>query len=361
MRNVILIMGAALLVQGCNNSVKPQQTSNTVSTEKVVTDSPTQPLIQQITEKGKITSGIPVYQQSADSFAVYLPQSYDSAKPLPIIIFLDELGESSKVLEHYKPLAEKYNYIIACSSTNFNRATSVSGNLSANALINDLQKRFNLDKTKVIVAGFGSGAKIGIDAACGNAAVNAVVYTGSVLLWGNLNHSISFLGFAGNRDMNYSELVSFNDSKYLKDKEHYLIEYNGGHIWPDTKVFDAAFLYPYNNIPQQKLIVMNEAKLMNLNNEKQLRQSYYNAITGQNDSWWKAELKDMNKKKVTDPMYGRILDLISLSCYKLSQTNLQANNLTVAEKVLTVYGLLDPTNEDYRKLLSDLKYRQSKK
>lgn len=359
MRRVILLLGSALLLQSCNNRQQPQQLDNATA-NTTITKPPSEAFIQHVYQKGVIIPSIPVYQQSADSFAVYLPQSYDSTSPSAIIIFLDELGESTKVLEQYKSLAEKHNYIIACSSINFNKSTAVTGILSANALINDLQSRFNLNKNKTIVAGFGSGAKIGIDAACGNAAVNAIVYTGSVLLWGNLNHKISFLGFAGTKDMNYSELISFNESKYLQDKEHYLIEFNGSHQWPDAKIFEAAFLFPYNTIPKQKLYVLTDTQKQKLETEKQLRQSYYNAITGQNISWWKTQITELKGKKKGDPMYGRILDLISLSCYKLSQTNLQANNLTAAEKVITVYGLIDPENKDYKAFVSDLNYRTAR-
>ncbi|MES2621264.1 MAG: hypothetical protein V4615_10460, partial [Bacteroidota bacterium] len=211
----------------------------------------------------------------------------------------------------------------------------------------------------IIFAGFSGGAKIAIDAGCANAEVDAVVYSGSVILWERLAHNIEFLGIAGKEDMNYTELVSFHQSKYLKDKPHYLIEWNGKHEWPDANVFESAFLYPYSTIPAEKLFVFDAGSEKKFQLEKQLRQGYYDALQKQTLNWWKSEVQNMQLKAKDDIMYRRLLGLVSLSCYSFSQKFLSANDLANAEKIITIYEWVDPGNKDCAMFKKDLQARKA--
>lgn len=352
----IKLFAFALLFFSCNqhqNTSQSQTETNTLS-QQIVDETP----IQSITEKGVVIESIPVYHSPADSFTLYLPKSYDSSKPAPLMVFLDPHAESVKVINMYKDLAEKHGYIIACSNAAFNTYTSLQGITIANNLLADLKKRFRLDESRIIFSGFSGAAKIAIDAGCGNSDVDGIVYSGSVILWGNLNHPVSFLGIAGKEDMNYTELVSFHQSKYLADKPHYMVQWNGKHEWADAKTFENAFLFPFSNIPEKNLFVFDETQKQKFKLERQMREGYYDALVSQNLSWWKTEAKELHAKKNTDIMYKRILGTISLACYSLSGKYLSQNDLDKAEKILFIYELVDPGNKDCARFYEEFKKRK---
>lgn len=345
-----------LMLFGCNqhNSTSESKAENSTAPKQTIDETPIQP----ITKTGAVIESIPVYHSPADSFTLYLPKSYDSSKPTPLIVFLDPHAESVKVINMYKDLADKHGYIIACSNAAFNSYTLLQGITIANNLLADLKKRFRLDESKIIFSGFSGAAKIAIEAGCVNSDVDGIVYSGSVILWGNLNHPVSFLGIAGKEDMNYTELVSFHQSKYLADKPHYMVQWNGKHEWADAKTFENAFLFPFSNIPEKNLFVFDETQKQKFEMERQMRQGYYDALVSQNLSWWKTEAKNLHAKENTDIMYKRLLGTISLTCYSLSGKYLSQNDLDNVEKILFIYELVDPGNKDQARFYEDFKRRK---
>lgn len=346
----------AFLFASCNqpNNISPSQTSTTVVIQKVAEENSIQP----ISQTGVVIESIPVYHFPADSFSIFLPKTFDSTRATPLMVFLDPHGESLKVLNLYKDLADKHRYIIACSKTAFNSLPTAQGIASANNLLADLKKRFRLDESRIIFSGFSGAAKIAIEAGCANSDVYGIVYSGSVAPWSNLNHPVSFLGIAGKADMNYTDLISFHQSQNLAGKPHYMLEWNGKHEWADAKTFENAFLFPFSNIPTNNLFVFDEKLRQKFEMEKQLRQAYYDAIGSQNLSWWKTEAKNLHTKENSDLMYKRLLGTVSLACYSLSRNYLAQNDLDKAEKILFIYELVDPGNKDRANFYEDFKRRK---
>jgi len=346
----------AFLLGSCNqpNIISPSQTETTAIPQKVVEDNPMQP----ISEAGVVIQSVPVNHAPSDSFSIYLPKTFDSSNKTPLMVFFDPHGESLKVLNLYKDLANKYGYIIACSKTAFNSLPQAQGIASANNLLADFKKRYRLDESRIILSGFSGAAKIAIEVGCTNSDVDGIVYSGSVTQWSNLNHPVCFLGIAGKADMNYTDLVSFHQSQNLVNEPHYMIEWNGKHEWANAETFENAFLFPFSNIPTNKLFVFDEKLRQKFEMEKQLRQAYYAAISTQNLSWWKTEAKNLHAKENSELMYKRLLGTVSLACYSLSRNYLAQNDLDKAEKILFIYELVDPGNKDRAHFYEDFKRRK---
>jgi hypothetical protein len=190
-----------------------------------------------------------------------------------------------------------------------------------------------------------------------NPSVSTVIYCGAAEQI-NPNHQLSLLGFAGTKDMNYTDVVAFDWSLKTSPLKHLLIEWNGKHEFPKAEVFKDAFLFlTTGNIPSyaKKQVTITEQKV---NEEQGFKQQLLQAFQTQDINWWKQEVASLNAKKKTDPMYDRLLGFISLACYSYSNQSLQQNNLPVAEKVLAIYAFADPGNKDCETFTQQLRARQ---
>src|SRR5438445_3048101 len=95
---------------------------------------------------------------STQSYALYLPSTYTTAKPWPIIYFFDPGGRGRRPIELYKDLAEKYGFVLAASNNSKNFAPDESK--SVNAIWQDTHRRFPLDVHLTYVSGFSGGARV---------------------------------------------------------------------------------------------------------------------------------------------------------------------------------------------------------
>ena len=310
--------------------------------------------------KGEVIPSINLRGDSSQKFALYLPKSYSENSKLPVIIFFDPHGEGTIPLNLYYKLAEQYQVILIASNTSKNGMDLQSSNGLATNLINEAQSRFSVDKSKITLCGFSGGAKVALFCGANNTDVSTVIYCGAAIQF-NPSHNIHLVGFAGKKDMNYTDVVAFEWS--LKDApfKHYLIEWKGKHEFPIADVFNDAFSFlktgEVENYSNKKITITQQK----VDEEQNIKQKYIDAFQTKDLDWWKAEIKSLNAKKKNDLMYERLLGFISLACYSISNNSLEQNNLVVAEKILTIYKLADPTNEACAAFTLELQKRKSGK
>src|ERR1051326_8768484 len=76
---------------------------------------PTQPLYENF-EKGKVLNPVFIKGDSTQSYALYLPTSYNTEKKYPAIYFFDPHAGGHIPIDKYKDLAEKYDFILIGSN-----------------------------------------------------------------------------------------------------------------------------------------------------------------------------------------------------------------------------------------------------
>ena len=175
--------------------------------------------------------------------------------------------------------------------------------------------------------------------------ISKVVYCGAALPFENCNHPLQMLGFAGLKDMNYSDVVSFSQNNFPQTVKNYCVEWNGKHEWPDEKTFEQVFYFLNNNFEKLQLIKLNEQKKKLLQQEQNIHQQYISALQTKVVSYWKSEINKLNQADNTG-LNERLKGFVSLACYSFSNQLLQQNELQQAEKILTIYKLADPSNAD---------------
>jgi len=390
------------------------------SNEKSVEVATTIPQVsaKEIFQTGEVIPKIVCKSNPAFSFALYLPSNYDTTKKFPAVIFFDPHAGGEFVVKKYQHLAEEFHFIIIGSNDSKNGLTMDQTNQITANLITDALGRFSTFKD-ISLAGFSGGAKVVLSSAQQNQNVSSVIYCGAAEPLASHSLRFSLLGFAGVNDMNYSDVIEFDQSLQNSSVNHFLLEWNGKHEWPDSAVFRDAFYWlafnamkshdlPVNEelihqfikessaeigrsndvlktaMLQQRSIYFlkgvddvsaNESALAylqkkpdyldalsqkqkSLQEETAIKQEYVNNFQHKDLTWWNQEISKLETEK--DPMHQRLLGFISLAGYSISNNAIQQNNFPVAEKMLAIYKLADPKNSDQAFLEACMYAKQGK-
>ncbi len=299
-------------------------------------------------EKGKVVDHIALSNNQNHSFALYLPLQYDATKKYPALIFFDPHGGGAFAIGHYSNLANQYNCILIGSNDSKNGLDMNETYQIVHELIVETKSDFAVDTNKITLCGFSGGAKVALNAASQMNIISKVVYCGAAIPIQNCNHPLQMLGFAGLKDMNYSEIVSFSMSQFPTFIKNYCVEWNGKHEWPDEKTFEQAFYFLNNETEKLNLISLTDDKIKMLEQEQNTHQAYVSLFQTEDMNFWEKEISRLNQQKAIDKtgLSERLLGYISLVCYSYANKMLQQNQMKDAEKFLMVYKMADPINSD---------------
>ena len=295
---------------------------------------------------GKVLSKILIHSNSSHSYSIYLPTKKIENNRYNILIFFDPHAESEKTLNKYKNLAEKYSCILIASNNSQNGIDLNASKQIAEELVNESIEFFEADEKKILLCGFSGGAKVAINAALELSNISRVVYCGASYPFQNSNHKLSLLGFAGKKDMNYSEVISNSLIKTSGNVTNYCVEWDGKHEWPDSATFEQAFSFIDNNFLKLNLIKIDDVKLKQLEEEQLIHQKYIAELQTKDEIYWQSEI---NKLKVANDATGlnqRLLGFVSLMCYSISNQIIHQGGASNARKILNIYKLADPNNPD---------------
>lgn len=199
---------------------------------------------QNTFDKGVILDSIAVTNSENETFALYLPDSFDKNALSSIIFVFDPAARGKVGVAPFIEAAETYGHIIVCSNNSKNGAYSKNFD-SANRLFSHIFKNFSIAKDGMYLAGFSGGARL-----VSAIAVLTDTFAGVIACGAGFSkdptHTPSFqkfayVGLCGNEDMNFSEM---NNNKAFLQKLNFnstLFTYNGGHSWPPKKQINRAF------------------------------------------------------------------------------------------------------------------------
>jgi hypothetical protein len=299
--------------------------------------------------KGKLYSTIKLgYDESSPSVAIYIPINYSNSVESSLLIFFDSHAAGELAIEKYTELADRFHCILIGSNETKNGMSFDETFLIANNLVNYSNKVFGINKSRIFFVGQSGGAKVAIDAASKIETISKVIYCGAALPITSCNHPLQMLGFAGIRDMNYSEIVKFSMGSFPQNVKNYCVEWNGKHEWPDEQTFELAFEFINDNINAIRVAKFTDKQTQVINEEEKIHQQYILALQNYDVNFWSREIFRLNSQRATDKtgMTERLLGYISLACYSLSNQALQQNLFEDAGKILTIYKMADPLNPD---------------
>ncbi|HOY32313.1 MAG TPA: hypothetical protein PKW80_10575 [Bacteroidales bacterium] len=205
-------------------------------------------------EKGKIINIVKCKKNLSHSYALYLPSAFSEHNKYPLIICFDPHGSGAKPLELLKNEAEKLGYILVGSNVSKNGMTWDNTSAHYNILLTDVTERFGIDQTRIYTCGFSGGSRVASSVAILKGGVAGVIGCsgGFPQVKQAIKTKFDYIGFAGNDDMNYAEMLNLDKALEKNSFRHFLIVFDGAHGWPPEDVLGEAFVWTELNAMRDK-------------------------------------------------------------------------------------------------------------
>lgn len=179
---------------------------------------------------------------STQSYALYLPSTYEPAKRWPIIYFFDPGGRGRRPLELYQQAAEKYGFIFAGSNNSRNFSNDQWKSVSA--IWQDTHARLALDERRIYTSGFSGGARVAGAMAlnCPKCQIAGVIAHGAGYPSNQLGSQDKLLYFfaVGDHDFNWPEVMKIRREREEHDQPYRVRVFSGSHQWAPPDVLEDA-------------------------------------------------------------------------------------------------------------------------
>lgn len=201
-------------------------------------------LQSQVPVSDKIIDTVVCRSNKTHSYAIFVPAQYDNKKEWPVILIFDPAARGRSGVEAFLEAGRRYGFILACS--NNSRNGQISDNFTAaEAMFRDVTERLRVDQKRIYASGFSGGSRFAMALATEDKRIAGVIgcgaglsNDGSVLPSGQ---GFLYYGIAGNRDMNYPEMLDLFELLNSKPGfTPFLRTFAGGHQWPSSDLMSEA-------------------------------------------------------------------------------------------------------------------------
>ncbi|MBV9887596.1 MAG: hypothetical protein JO119_13705 [Acidobacteria bacterium] len=180
------------------------------------------------------------------TYALYLPSSYNPEKRWPIVYAFDPSARGDRPVDALKAGAEKYGYIVAASNNSRNGAWPPEIE-AAQAVSDDTHILLSIDDHRVYFTGFSGGARVAgrIAQLCKCAA--GVYLNGAGFPSGTSpspkDDVFPVFATVGNLDFNFPEVTRLDEALGLAGYPHFLRYFEGPHQWAPPEVAEEALAW----------------------------------------------------------------------------------------------------------------------
>jgi len=195
---------------------------------------------QESLPRGEIVERVRCRKDPDQSYALYLPSSYNPEMPLPILYCFDPGARGRIPVELFREAAERLGYIVV-GSNNSRNGPSAPNLVAIRALLEDTGSRLAIDVRRVYTAGMSGGGGPAWHVAVAGAAGTIICASAMVFKEKELRQtSLCFFGVAGVADFNFEYI--FNNVEALRKlgKAARFETFDGGHSWPPEEIAGNA-------------------------------------------------------------------------------------------------------------------------
>jgi poly(3-hydroxybutyrate) depolymerase len=205
-------------------------------------------------ETGKVLPQMKCSSDSSISYALYLPSNYDPAHKFPVIFAFDAHGNGSKPVELFSEMAERYGYIVIGSNNSKNGMPADETMRIYEVMLNEALGLFSIDQARVYTAGFSGGSRVASSIAIFKGGIAGVIgcSAGFPALGQPIQFKFDYIGFVGDEDMNYLEMLTLEDALQAAGYRHHLVVFDGTHDWPPKSIVPEAFIWLEANAMKDK-------------------------------------------------------------------------------------------------------------
>ena len=174
-------------------------------------------------------------EDAEQTYALYLPTSYDAARPAPIVYLLDARGRALVPLERFRAGGESLGVVLASSYRSRSDEAVDPNGPAVRAMWMDTHDRLQLDDRRVFLAGFSGTARVACLLAAGTKdLVKGVIASGAGFPSALApSPSLTFLYFAGvgDEDFNHDEVLALDRTLFDLGYPYRYEVYPGPHDW----------------------------------------------------------------------------------------------------------------------------------
>ena len=194
---------------------------------------------------GQVVERIACETDPSQTYALYLPSSYDGGRAWPIVFLMDPRGRALVPLELFREAAERHGYILASSYDTLSDGPPGPNEKAMRAMLPDVQSRFSIDTRRIHFAGFSGTARVAWIFGYGlkGSAVAGLIGFGGALPEGlrpAKDPPFAFFGAAGTQDFNYEEMQALDGKLDALGITHRIVDFDGPHAWPPQPVCAEA-------------------------------------------------------------------------------------------------------------------------
>lgn len=195
-------------------------------------------------ETGKIIDSLAVGNSDTETFALYLPSTYDAHTLSPIVFIFSPSGNGKNGVKTFIKSAEAYNHILICSNNSQNGSIELNLNI-AQRLFDHVFSNFNILENRIYLAGFSGGSRLATAIASSSNQIEGVIACGAGFIsspsYIPSKQSFSYAGLCGERDMNYQEMLDVRSYLNHAKIHNTLFSFDGNHQWPPDEQLLMAF------------------------------------------------------------------------------------------------------------------------
>ena len=202
-------------------------------------------IAQESLTPGKIIDRVPVEADKTQSYSLYLPSKFDGKTKYPIIYAFDPGTRGKTAVQVFSEAAEKYGYIVVGSNDSRNGLSGDKLMPIFNNISYDTHRRFSIDDSRIVMAGFSGGARVASIFAYSCKCAFAVIGGGAGFWQGVEVNKLPFIyfGTAGYDDLNYFELRSLSGKLFAAQATYRVEFFDGPHQWPPPSLAETALAW----------------------------------------------------------------------------------------------------------------------
>jgi poly(3-hydroxybutyrate) depolymerase len=198
---------------------------------------------QEPLPKGQVIDRVICSKTPEQTYALYLPSTYDPARKWPILYAFDPGARGKIPVTQFKDAAEKYGWIVVGSNNSRNRPAQSSVD-AWTAITADVAERFNLDARRAYATGFSGGARMALFfAARCNDCLAGVIAGGAGFpstIAPDASMHFSIFAVAGYDDFNFAEVLTLDEPLTKVGIAHRIHTFEGRHEWFSSAVANEA-------------------------------------------------------------------------------------------------------------------------
>jgi hypothetical protein len=118
----------------------------------------------------------------------------------------------------------------------------------------DVLGRLSIDRNRIYTAGFSGGSRVASSVAIFKGGIAGVIgcSAGFPALSQPIQFRFDYIGYVGDEDMNYLEMVTLQGALQQAGYRHHLVVFQGTHNWPPKDRIEEAFIWMQANAMRDK-------------------------------------------------------------------------------------------------------------